>query len=70
MSFIEEYTRMKTVAPKDILVYKEGIIDEIHFEENTIGINCQILPIDKSTSQEIKERYANWKVNVEKQKNK
>lgn len=46
--------------PKDILVWKDGIITQHHFED-VIGVNISIRSIEKQERQSINKAYEEWK---------
>lgn len=59
--FEDEIIRMKEVRPVDMIVYRDGKIEKLHFEEQKIGVTYLISLMDKKESQTINDAYAKWK---------
>ena len=58
-SIYDKNTELKG-KPKDILVMKDGIISEHHFED-TMGVTIGLKYVDKEEKAAISEAYENWK---------
>ena len=61
MYFTDEFDRIKNIAPKVIIIYRDGRFEKVQFEEARIGVNFYMTLLDLPKSLEIKEAYAKWK---------
>lgn len=61
LRFDDECARMKEIAPRDMVAYKDGKVEKFHFEEKTIGLTFMNTLLDEKESRTIKDVYEKWK---------
>lgn len=63
LKFSDESVRLRDVSPIDMVVYKDGKVERLCFEEKkkTLGVSFFIMLLGESEAQTIKEAYEKWK---------
>lgn len=57
LSMVEEITRMRNETVKDLLIYRDGKIEKLHFEEAKMGVNFYIIAKSKSDAEVIRQNF-------------
>lgn len=55
------FTRLRETENKDLVLFRDGIVNTYHFDAKQIGIQLIITPYDKELKSEILSEYSKWK---------